>query len=208
MTTSASHAPGWPGIPARWTSSAKSGVGTALSAREPRLVHAEPRHPQRDLLSARRSRVHARPRVSSSPTARSFFSEEKRDARSSVSSCRAGRSRAIACATPALDGRYRIEKDDPDRSAARRRAAARPLRAARGRARRLPPLRAARAAPGQPRRRATRRGSATTRACRCCSRERDGLRAGAGLLGAVARAIGRLRRLLGRLAGTARPRDG
>src|SRR5258708_24206166 len=26
-------APGWPGIPARWTSSAKSGVGTALTAR-------------------------------------------------------------------------------------------------------------------------------------------------------------------------------
>src|SRR5512146_1331726 len=26
----ASSAPGWPGIPARWTSSAKSGVGTAL----------------------------------------------------------------------------------------------------------------------------------------------------------------------------------
>ena len=25
-------APGWPGIPARWTSSAKSGVGTAVTA--------------------------------------------------------------------------------------------------------------------------------------------------------------------------------
>jgi glucoamylase len=28
----ASFAPGWPGIPPRWTSSAKSGVGTALTA--------------------------------------------------------------------------------------------------------------------------------------------------------------------------------
>lgn len=28
----ASIAPGWPGIPPRWTSSAKSGVGTALTA--------------------------------------------------------------------------------------------------------------------------------------------------------------------------------
>jgi hypothetical protein len=27
----AQYAPGWPGIPGRWTSSAKSGVGTALS---------------------------------------------------------------------------------------------------------------------------------------------------------------------------------
>jgi glucoamylase len=26
------YAPGWPGIPPHWTSSAKSGVGTALSA--------------------------------------------------------------------------------------------------------------------------------------------------------------------------------
>src|SRR5215469_8054990 len=29
---SENSAPGWPGIPARWTSSAKSGVGTALAA--------------------------------------------------------------------------------------------------------------------------------------------------------------------------------
>ena len=28
---SAMFAPGWPGIPARWTSSAKSGLGTAVS---------------------------------------------------------------------------------------------------------------------------------------------------------------------------------
>src|SRR4051812_37386646 len=26
------HAPGWPGIPPRWTSSVKNGVGTAMSA--------------------------------------------------------------------------------------------------------------------------------------------------------------------------------
>jgi glucoamylase len=32
MTDSAiRYAPGWPGIPARWTSSAKSGAGTALN---------------------------------------------------------------------------------------------------------------------------------------------------------------------------------
>jgi Glucodextranase, domain N len=30
-TIAAEHAPGWPGSPGRWTSSAKSGVGTALS---------------------------------------------------------------------------------------------------------------------------------------------------------------------------------
>ena len=31
MSDSVRHAPGWPGIPPRWTSSAKSGVGTALN---------------------------------------------------------------------------------------------------------------------------------------------------------------------------------
>ncbi|MGD8869308.1 MAG: glucan 1,4-alpha-glucosidase [Gemmatimonadales bacterium] len=31
MHNSVSHAPGWPGIPPKWTSSSKSGVGTALS---------------------------------------------------------------------------------------------------------------------------------------------------------------------------------
>ena len=30
MTEAVRYAPGWPGIPPRWTSSAKTGVGTAL----------------------------------------------------------------------------------------------------------------------------------------------------------------------------------
>ncbi|MFN2223947.1 MAG: glucan 1,4-alpha-glucosidase, partial [Candidatus Promineifilaceae bacterium] len=32
MTNSNTYAPGWPGIPSRWTSSAKNGVGTALNS--------------------------------------------------------------------------------------------------------------------------------------------------------------------------------
>lgn len=35
MTEKIKYAPGWPGIPARWTSSAKSGVGTSLSPASP-----------------------------------------------------------------------------------------------------------------------------------------------------------------------------
>ena len=31
MSDSVRYAPGWPGIPPRWTSSAKTGVGTALN---------------------------------------------------------------------------------------------------------------------------------------------------------------------------------
>ena len=35
-------APGWPGIQPRWTSSAKTGIGTALTPHFPCLVHTEP----------------------------------------------------------------------------------------------------------------------------------------------------------------------
>jgi Glucodextranase, domain N len=35
-------APGWPGSPPRWTSSAKSGLGTALTASSRVWVHTEP----------------------------------------------------------------------------------------------------------------------------------------------------------------------
>lgn len=35
MNGNDSHPPGWPGVPARWTSSRKSGVGTALEAESP-----------------------------------------------------------------------------------------------------------------------------------------------------------------------------
>ena len=51
---------GAPGIEPRWTSSAKEGVGTAYHTQLPALVHAEPRHYQRDLLPACRSAQHAR----------------------------------------------------------------------------------------------------------------------------------------------------
>ena len=32
MTPAPTYAPGWPGSPPRWTSSAKSGIGTSLGA--------------------------------------------------------------------------------------------------------------------------------------------------------------------------------
>ena len=53
-------APGWPGIEPRWTSSAKTGVGAALSLGQPRLVHRQPRHPERDLLPPRGPGLHPR----------------------------------------------------------------------------------------------------------------------------------------------------
>lgn len=105
---SGSEAPGWPGLPARWTSSAKSGIGTSVSRDSrvwftlshgilneiyyPRIDHACPRD-----LGFIVTDGHA------------YMSEEKRDARSDT--------RMVAPGIPAYrvhntstDGRYRIEK--------------------------------------------------------------------------------------------------
>jgi glucoamylase len=74
-------APGWPGIPARWTSSAKSGVGTSIG-RESRvwftLSHGilnEVYYPRVDCACTRDLELIV-------TDGQSFFSEEKRDTRS------------------------------------------------------------------------------------------------------------------------------
>ena len=78
--------------------------------REPRLVHAEPRHPQRDLLPARRLGVHARSRVDRDR--RRVATSRKRSAtRARTSRCSRPACPHFTCATSSLDGRYRIDKD-------------------------------------------------------------------------------------------------
>ncbi len=104
-----SFAPGWPGIAARWTSSAKSGVGTSLSTASHvwfTLSHGivnEVYYPRVDQACTRDMGLIV-------TDGREFFSEEKRHARSEV--------RCLAAGVPAyrLDngcdaGLYRIEKD-------------------------------------------------------------------------------------------------
>lgn len=109
-------APGWPGGPARWTSSAKSGVGTALTARSSvwfTVSHGilnEVYYPRIDQACTRDFGLIV-------TDGRSFFSEEKRDTTSVI--------RPIAEGVPAFDitsscakGRYRLEKtvlSDPRR---------------------------------------------------------------------------------------------
>lgn len=109
-------APGWPGIPARWTSSAKSGVGTALTAQSRvwfTLSHGilnEIYYPRIDQACTRDFGLIV-------TDGRSFFSEEKRDTKSII--------RPIADGVPAFDiistcsiGRYRLKKtvlSDPRR---------------------------------------------------------------------------------------------
>ena len=116
MSTAAHSAPGGPGIPARWTSSAKTGVGTALSNKSRvwfTLSHGifnEIYYPRIDQACIRDMGLIV-------TDGAEFFSEEKRDAVHEV--------RWLASGVPAFrlvntcrDGRYRIEKQiltDPHR---------------------------------------------------------------------------------------------
>ena len=104
-----SNAPGWPGVPARWTSSAKSGVGTALGAVSRvwfTLSHGilnEIYYPRVDSACTRDFGLIV-------TDGASYFSEEKRHARSDVSLLAPGVP-AYHLRNTALDGRYRIDKD-------------------------------------------------------------------------------------------------
>ena len=112
----ANPAPGAPGIPARWTSSAKSGVGTALSASSRvwfTLSHGilnEIYYPRIDQACTRDFGLIV-------TDGRSFFSEEKRDTKSTIRSIADGVP-AFAIASTCVQGRYRVEKlvlSDPRR---------------------------------------------------------------------------------------------
>lgn len=103
------NAPGWPGIPARWTSSVKNGVGTALTAES--KVWFTLSHGILDEIYY--------PRVDSACTrdlglivtdGSSYVSEEKRDAQSEVSLLAPGVP-AFHLRNTGRDGRYLIEKD-------------------------------------------------------------------------------------------------
>jgi len=103
------HAPGWPGIEGRWTSSAKSGVGTALGAASRvwfTLSHGilnEIYYPRVDTACTRDCGLIV-------TDGAAYFSEEKRHARSEVSLLSPGVP-AFHLRNTALDGRYRVEKD-------------------------------------------------------------------------------------------------
>jgi glucoamylase len=131
VTSGARLAPGGPGGPARWTSSAKSGVGTALSNRSRvwfTLSHGifnEIYYPRIDQACIRDMGLIV-------TDGASLFSEEKRDADSRV--------RWTADGVPAFhlvntsrDGRYRIEKAivaDPERDTVLQRTRFVPLQGA------------------------------------------------------------------------------
>lgn len=113
-----SYAPGWPGIPSRWTSSAKTGVGTALNHTSRvwfTLSHGilnEIYFPRVDMACTRDLGLLV-------TDGRSFFSEEKRHCSFSAAPLEQGVP-GYALTNTELSGRYRIEKEvlaDPYRNA-------------------------------------------------------------------------------------------
>jgi glucoamylase len=109
-------APGWPGIPARWTSSAKTGVGTALNQTSRvwfTLSHGifdEVYYPRVDQACTRDLGLI----VCAGGT---FFSEEKRQTTQQIETLAPGVP-AYKLTNTCLEGRYRIEKEilaDPKR---------------------------------------------------------------------------------------------
>ena len=74
-------APGWPGIPPRWTSSAKTGVGTALSATS-RVWYTLSHGILNEVYYPRPDQAHVPDLGLIVTDGVDFFSEEKRHARS------------------------------------------------------------------------------------------------------------------------------
>ena len=118
MDETTHYAPGWPGIPARWTSSAKVGVGTALDAGSRvwfTLSHGifnEIYYPRVDQACTRDLGLIV-------TDGQAFFSEEKRQTRSTVATAAPGVP-AYRLTNISVDGRYRIEKEivaDPSQDA-------------------------------------------------------------------------------------------
>jgi glucoamylase len=118
MTLPILSAPGWPGIPPRWTSSAKSGLGTALNPSSQvwfTLSHGifnEIYYPRVDHACTRDMGLII-------TNGQDFFSEEKRHTRSVMSHLAEGVP-AYRLMNTCKQGRYRIEKEiltDPRREA-------------------------------------------------------------------------------------------
>ena len=126
-----SYAPGWPGIPPRWTSSAKSGVGTALSPTS-RVWFTLSHGILNEIYYPRVDRACTRDLGLIVTNGRDYFSEEKRHADSQISYPAAGVP-AYRLVNTCQQGHYRIEKDvlsDPRRDAVLQRTRFVPLQGA------------------------------------------------------------------------------
>ena len=110
------EAPGRPGIPARWTSSAKSAFGTAFTPQS-RVWYTISHGILNEIYYPRVDYACTRDFGFIVTNGRDYFSEEKRHARSTVHPVEDGVP-AFTLANVAADGRYRIDKTvlaDPTR---------------------------------------------------------------------------------------------
>ena len=195
-------APGWPGIPARWTSSSKSGIGTAVS-RDSRVWFTLSHGILNEIYYPRVDHACTRDLGFIVTDGQTYFSEEKRHARSETSQVAPGIP-AYRIRNTASDGRYRIEKEvltDPWRDVVLQRVRFVPLQGTLADFR-LYVLLAPHLA---------NRGSGNTawvgdyKGITDAVRRAGPLCARTGLYGAVAGPIGRVRRRVGWMAGIASP---
>src|SRR5205085_6597915 len=117
MSDSTKSAPGCPGIPPRWTSSAKTGVGTALS-RSSRVWFTLSHGILNEVYFPRVDTACTRDFGLLVTDGKSFFSEEKRHCSFEVAPFEPGVP-AFRLRNTELGGRYRIEKEvfaDPHRN--------------------------------------------------------------------------------------------
>lgn len=116
MSGSVDVAPGWPGIPPRWTSSAKSGVGTSLSATS-RVWFTLSHGIFNEIYYPRVDQACTRDLGAIVTDGQMFFSEEKRHTRFQVTALAEG-TPAYRLVNTCIHGRYRLEKEvlaDPRR---------------------------------------------------------------------------------------------
>jgi glucoamylase len=116
MNSLIKYAPGWPGIPARWTSSAKTGVGTAIS-NQSRVWFTLSHGIFNEIYYPRIDQACIRDLGLIVTDGAKFFSEEKRDADHQVEWLADGVP-AFKLINTCRDKRYRIEKQivtDPKR---------------------------------------------------------------------------------------------
>jgi len=109
MTSPVLYAPGWPGIAARWTSSAKTGIGTAL-APQSRAWFAVSHGILNEIYYPRVDQACTRDLGLLVTAGADFFSEEKRDSRSQTAWIADGVP-AYRLTNTCTQGRYRIEKE-------------------------------------------------------------------------------------------------
>lgn len=133
MDESSGDAPGRPGIPPRWTSSAKSGVGTALSVNS-RVWFAVSHGILNEVYYPRVDQACVRDLGLIVTDGHEFFSEEKRHARHQIACVDAGVP-AYRLTNVCQQGRYRLEKEilaDPQHDVVLQRIRFEPLQGALG----------------------------------------------------------------------------